>query len=242
MTTRTDSSSSPQARNTRPVRRAAAKNYSSFEPVPQLHLVQAIGLDVLAAKGVQKRYSNGALLIQEGDFGDTLFIILSGKVRIFASDNRGKEVTLGVAGAGDYIGEMALDGGPRSASVETLSATICSIVSRNILREHIAKHPDFALEMMARLIGRTRRATESVRSLALFDTYGRLARLLETMAVTHPDGSRSLTERVTHQELANHVACSREMISRLLKDLETGGYLSMQDRKLVLNKPLPARW
>jgi len=241
MTQTPDSSSTQALAPTRPSRRSGTRSYRSFEPVP-LPDEQAMGLSALASKGTQRRYSTNTMLIQEGELGNTLFIILSGKVRIFASDNRGKEVTLGIAGPNDYIGEMALDGGPRSASVETLMPTICSIVSRDILREHIASHPDFALEMMSRLIGRTRRATESVRSLALFDTYGRVARLLESMAVTHPDGTRALAERVTHQELANHVACSREMVSRLLKDLETGGYLTTQDRKLVLLRPLPARW
>lgn len=200
------------------------------------------GIEALAAKGVQRRFATNTLLIQEGDVGNTLYVVMSGRLRVFAADERGKEVTLSVVGPGDYVGEMTLDGGLRSACVQTLAATVCSVVTRDILRAHIANDPDFAFEMMSRLIRRARLATESVRSLALIDTYGRLARLLDQMAVPHAEGTRIVAERVTHQDLANHVACSREMVSRLLKDLETGGYLRVVERKLVLMKPLPARW
>ncbi len=96
--------------------------------------------------------------------------------------------------------------------------------------------------MIARLIRRARLATESVRNLALIDVYGRLTRLLDQLATPQDDGTRWITERVTHQALANHIACSREMISRLLKDLENGGYVRMEGRRLVLLKPLPTRW
>ena len=199
-------------------------------------------LSELAEKGVQRRYNAFTLLIQEGDLGDTLYIILSGKLRAFSSGERGKEITLGVFGAGDYVGEMALDGGPRSANVQTLVPTVCSVVSRDTLRSHIASHPDFALEMMSRLIRRARLATESVRSLALIDTYGRLTRLLDQLATSQHDGTRVVLDRLTHLDIASHVACSREMISRLLKDLEAGGYLAIVDRRMVILKPFPARW
>lgn len=209
----------------------------NHRPVPPI-----MGIEELAAKGTKRRFSANTLLIREGDTGNTLFIIQSGRVRVFVSDGKDKEVTLGIFSGGDYVGEMALDGGPRSANVETLEPTNCSIVTRDILREHIAIHPDFALEMMARLIRRARRATESVRSLALIGTYGRLAQLLESLSVPHTGGTRILAERMTHQAMSNHIACSREMISRLIKDLETGGYLSVHDHRLVIEKPLPPRW
>ena len=96
---------------------------------------------------------------------------------------------------------------------------------------------------MARLIRRARLATESARSLALIDVYGRLTRLLEQFAGTaQPDGSRTITERLTHKQIANHLACSREMVSRLMKDLENGGYITSRERHYVLLKVLPARW
>ncbi len=205
--------------------------------------LRATTLDQLAAKGELRRYPAHALLIQEGDQGDNIYLVLSGRLRVFSSDNRGKEITLGVYGAAEYVGEMSLDGGPRSASVETLEPTVCAVVTRQLLREHIAAHPDFAFDLMSRLIRRARLATESARSLALIDVYGRLTRLLDELASEQlPDGSRRVPLRITHQEIANRVVCSREMVSRLLKDLEQGGYLSLHEHRMVLHKRLPARW
>ena len=199
--------------------------------------------EALAARGTLRSYRRGLLLIQEGDLGNTLYIVRSGRLRAFATGGQDKEITLGVYGAGEYVGEMSLDGGPRSANVETLEATTCAVITRETLLAYIAEHPDFALEMMARLIRRARLATESTRSLALIDVYGRAKQLLEKLAGP-PDaqGVRVLQDRMTHQQIASHLACSREMISRLMKDLETGGYVTKREQRIVLLKPLPQRW
>lgn len=200
-------------------------------------------VETLAARGVERQFRRGALIIQEGERGDTLYIVRSGRLRAFVADNQGKELTLGLYGQGEYIGEMSLDGGPRSASVEAVEPTVCALITRQTLLGYIAEQPDFALELMARLIRRARLATENARSVALIDVYGRLVRLLEALAGA-PDelGQRTLAERLTHQQIANHLACSREMVSRLLKDLEVGGYVATRERRLVLVRPLPARW
>lgn len=192
---------------------------------------------------MQRRYRRGTLLIQEGETGDTLYIVLQGRLRAFLSDNNGRELTLGLYGPLEYVGEMSLDGGPRSANVEAAEASVCAVVTRATLLAYIAEHPEFALELMARLIRRARLATESARSVALIDVYGRLVRLLNTMAqMPNELGERALKERLTHQQMAQHLACSREMVSRLLKDLETGGYIAVRERWIWLIKTLPARW
>jgi CRP/FNR family cyclic AMP-dependent transcriptional regulator len=199
--------------------------------------------EALAARGTERTFRRGLALIQEGDLGDTLYIVRSGRLRAFAADQAGKEITLGIYGAGEYVGEMSLDGGPRSANVETLEATTCAVVTRDTLLAYIAENPAFALEMMARLIRRARLATESARSLALIDVYGRMTRLLNELAGSAaPDGTRTIAERLTHQQIASHLACSREMVSRLMKDLENGGYVAVRDKRIVLVKGLPARW
>jgi len=192
---------------------------------------------------MQRRYRRGTLLIQEGETGDTLYIVLQGRLRAFLSDNNGRELTLGLYGPLEYVGEMSLDGGPRSANVEAAEPSVCAVVTRATLLAYIAEHPEFALELMARLIRRARLATESARSVALIDVYGRLVRLLNTMAqMPNEQGERALKERLTHQQMAQHLACSREMVSRLLKDLETGGYIAVRERWIWLLKTLPARW
>ncbi len=201
-------------------------------------------LQVLAARGTQQRYHRkGIRLINEGDPGDTLFIILDGRLRVFASNAEGREITLGVYGPGDYLGEMSLDGGPRSASVETMQACTCAIVTRHTLLAFIGEHPAFAFELLGKVIRRARAATLSAKTVALNDVYGRLKILLEELAEPPAaDGSRVLRERPTHQEMANRVGCSREMVSRVMKDLERGGYLHSQGSTASLARPLPARW
>lgn len=200
-------------------------------------------IEALAALGVPRRYRRGTLLIQEGETGDTLYVVLQGRLRAFLGDESGKELTLGTYGPLEYVGEMSLDGGPRSAHVEATEASTCAVVSRATLLAYIADHPEFALELMARLIRRARLATESARSVALIDVYGRLVRLLDQLAgQADAQGERALRERMTHQELAQHLACSREMVSRLLKDLETGGYVAVRERRLHLLRALPTRW
>ncbi|MDB5751002.1 MAG: crp-like helix-turn-helix domain protein [Ramlibacter sp.] len=199
--------------------------------------------EALAARGAIRSYRRGMLLIQEGDVGSTLYIVRSGRLRAYAADPKGREITLGLYGAGEYVGEMSLDGGPRSANVETLEPTTCAVVTREDLLAYIAQEPSFALEMMARLIRRARLATESTRSLALIDVYGRAKRLLEQLAgPPAADGSRTLGERITHQQIACLLACSREMVSKLMKDLEVGGYVGKREQRIVLLKGLPAGW
>ena len=117
--------------------------------------------------------------------------MLTGRVRAYSLGANDRELTFGVYGPGEYVGEMSLDGGPRSASVITLEPTTCSVVTRHTLREHIAAHPDFAFELLARVIRRARLATSNARSMALIDVYGRVTRLLEELAVPQATGRAS---------------------------------------------------
>ena len=196
----------------------------------------------LAKLGQRRRWRKNSQLIQEGDAGDTLFIVISGKVRVYSADPSGKEVTLGLYGPGEYVGEMSLDGGLRAASVVTLESTDCAVITREVLLSFIREHPEFAMTLITRLIRRARLATDSARTMALLDVYGRLTRLLTQLAEPQSDGTWLLADRLTHLELSRHLACSREMVSRLLKDLEHGGFISVQGRSLVILKALPTRW
>lgn len=201
------------------------------------------GVRALARRGDLRRYPKGALLIHEGDFGDTLYVVLEGRLRVYGSHLANeRELTHGIYGPGEYVGEMGLDGGARSASVMTLEPTVCSVVTRVTLLEHLAAQPSFALELLAKVIRRARAATLNAKSLALNDVYGRLRAQLEALAATQPDGSRRVVEALTHQELANRVGCSREMITRQLRDLQQGGYVTVEQGRITLLKELPPRW
>jgi CRP/FNR family cyclic AMP-dependent transcriptional regulator len=199
------------------------------------------GLRELAAHGAVRSYRKDVVIIQEGDLGDSLYLILAGRVKVFASSEDAREVVLDTHAAGEYVGEWSLDGGPRSASVITLEPTVCSVITRATLQEHIARRPEFAFDLLAKVISRARRATQNVKSLALLGVYGRLARLLDELAVVE-DGERVVPERLTHQEIAERIGSSREMVSRLLTDLTKGGYVAIVDKRFVLRKPLPAAW
>ena len=196
----------------------------------------------LAAKGTLKRYRARTTLIEENDQGDTVFVVVSGTLRIYCADTRGREITLALYGPGEYVGEMSLDGGPRSASVITETASVCAIVSGAAFRQHIAENTDFALELITRLIRRTRLATDSARSMALLDAYGRLTRLFDSLAVSAADGNRRIDQKLTHLGISQRIGCSRELVSRILKDLETGGYIVLKEQHYILPRKLPSRW
>ncbi len=183
----------------------------------------------LARRGQVRALARNAIFINEGDHGDALFVILSGRVKVFVADAEGREMVLDIHGPGDYVGEMALDGRPRAASVMAMEPTVCSMLTREALRAAIAANPDVAMNLIATLIDRVRVATENVRNLALMDVYGRVARLLLSLAVEQPDGTLRVPERLTQQDIADRVGASRDMVSRIFKDLTAGGYVSVAE-------------
>jgi CRP/FNR family transcriptional regulator, cyclic AMP receptor protein len=200
-------------------------------------------LKALARRGVVKTFQRDRVLIDEGDQGDTLFIILAGRLRAFAEGDNGREVTFGSYGPGEYVGEMSLDGGLRSASVMAVEKSTCVIVTRRTLEQHLAEHPAFAFELLAKVIRRARAATVSARQMALNDVYGRLRLLLESLAEGDTSQPRPLTERLTHKEMAARIGSSREMVSRIVKELERGGYVATDPSgSLMLLRVLPMKW
>jgi CRP/FNR family transcriptional regulator, cyclic AMP receptor protein len=198
-------------------------------------------LRAIAATGVVRAFPRNAIIINEGEHGDSLFIVMTGKVKVFASNDAGREFVIDFHGPGEYVGEMSLDGEPRSASVMTVEPTTCAVVNRAHFREFILAHPDFALHLIERLIRRVRVTTGNLKSLALSDVYGRLVRLLNTLSRS-VDGKVVVRERLTQQEIADRIGASRDMIGKLMKDLVSGGYLAVEDRTITILKKLPTGW
>jgi CRP/FNR family transcriptional regulator, cyclic AMP receptor protein len=214
---------------------------NAAELVEQLPVSPA--LRALAQRGELRRYAKGTLLIQEGDIGDTLYLIVKGRLRAFSVNvNNGREITYGHYGPGEYVGEMGLDGGPRAATVMALEATVCAVITRRTLEQFITEHPAFAFELLAKVIRRARAATLTARQLALNDVYGRLKLLLDSLAVEQADGTRLIAEKLTHQDIANRIGCTREMVSRVMKELVEGGQVVAEEGALRLLRSLPARW
>lgn len=208
----------------------------------QLAVIAEPALRQLAAQGQVRSYPKNAVIINEGEAGDSLYVILAGRAKVFVAEQDGREMILDTREPGECVGEMTLDGGPRSASVMCLEPTVCSVVSRGALREALATDPDFALQLIATLIDRARLATDLVRNLALMDVYGRVARLLLQLADEQADGKLVVRERLTQQDIADRVGASRDMVNRILRDLNAGGYISTENRVITLQRRPPARW
>ena len=198
-------------------------------------------LQDMAARGGVKRYAAHTVIISEGDSNDSLFILLTGRVKVYASNEAGKEVILNTHGPGEYVGEVAFDGGVRSASVMTLEPTTCVVVTGANLREFVVAQPDFALLLIDGLIARVRKLTENVKVLALEDVYGRVASLLRTLSVEE-GAHRVVAERLTQQDIAERVGASREMVNRIFKELTAGGYVAVESGRIQLLKALPKAW
>ena len=195
----------------------------------------------LSRHAVTRTFPKNTIILHEGDLTDALYIIVSGRVKVFLANEEGKEIVLDTQGPGEYFGEMVLDEGPRSASVMTLEPCRFQLIPKEDVKALLQSHPDFAMHLVRKLIYRVRVLTEHVKSLALQNVYGRFAKLLNELSVPQ-DGKRMLQEKLSQQEIANRVGASREMINRIVKDLTTGGYISVDGQRIVIHKTLPANW
>jgi len=199
-------------------------------------------LCALSVQGAVKSFPKHAVIVSEGDETDSLFVIVSGRVKVFLADEAGKEIVLGTQGPGEYFGEMALDGGARSASIITLEPSRFVVVPRRKVREFLRTQPEFSVRLVEKLIRRTRALTASVKNQALMDVYGRVARLLLELAEQDEGGTRVIREKLTQRDVANRVGASREMVSRILTDLAAGGYISVKQKRITVHKAPPRHW
>ena len=199
-------------------------------------------LSKLEQRANTRTFPKNAILINEGDETDSLYIIQAGRVRVFMSNEEGREIILNEQGPGEHFGELALiDDAPRSASVMATKKTQVSVISRQDFREVLANHPDIAFSLIRDLGRRVRLLSDNVKNLALLDVYGRVAKTLLGMA-RDIDGRLTIEERPTQQDIANHIGASREMVARILKDLETGGYITITKKQILINEKLPSRY
>ena len=196
-------------------------------------------LDVLENHMVKRSYRKNTVIINEGDEASSLYIILDGEVKIFLSNEEGREIVINTQGTGDHFGELALlDTAPRSASVMTTMESTIGIVSKADFSTVLGRHPELALNLIKELTRRVRLLSDSVKTLALMDVYGRIAKTLLSLA-ERVDGQLVIENRPTQQEIANRIGASREMVARILKDLQTGNYISIDGKRLTINDKLP---
>lgn len=195
--------------------------------------VHDAGMRMLASLGWLHRMAPHTVFIHEGDAADSAFVLLSGRVKVFASDPEGAEIVLNICGPGECIGDMALDGGPRSASVITLDRVTCAVVTRDALRKAIASDPDFAMRLILTLIRRNRMATSKIKGLALQGVRERVQALFEQLAVER-DGVRIVGEKLSQIEIASRVGASRDMISRVFKELQAEGSIRVERKQITI--------
>ncbi len=198
--------------------------------------------DALTRRLNIRQFPKNAVIILDGDESDSLYIILAGKVKVFLTDDEGKEVILNYQGAGEYFGEMALlDESPRSASVITLESSKIAVLSKHDFMQCLSEHPKIAMSIIRHLTTRLRSLTDKVKNLALMNVYGRVTHTLIDLSELEGE-NRVVSERLTQQELANLVGASREMVTRILKDLTKGGYIDIQNKKITIKEKLPSAW
>jgi len=182
----------------------------------------------------RKSVSRGTMVMAAGDLTDSLYIVLSGRLKVMMSDAEGKEVILSILGPGEFFGEMGLiDDSPRSASVVAIEACELLSIAKRDFKKSLADNFDMTMAVMRGLVKRLRDADRKIGSLALLDVYGRVARLLLDMSET-VNGQKMVTKRLPKQDIAKMIGASREMVSRVMKDLQMGGYIEMRGSAILL--------
>ncbi|MEO8411891.1 MAG: cyclic nucleotide-binding domain-containing protein [Propionivibrio sp.] len=209
---------------------ALLRNIRLFAGLPEEQLNQ------LARMAVNRKVTKGTTIVYVGDHTDSLFIIVSGSARVINRDEEGREVILAMLAAGECFGEMGLiDGSPRSADVVTSEACELLVIGKNDFKAALSDNVDLCLNIMKSLVLRLRDANRKIESLALMDVYGRVAKLLLDLS-EKKDGVRVIVRKVTKQDMAKMVGASREMVSRVMRDLEASGYIRVEQGRTVLTE------
>ena len=192
-------------------------------------------LRVLSTMVTRRSAPRSTTIMAGGDATDSLYIVLSGRLKVMMSDAEGKEVILTILGPGEFFGEMGLiDDEPRSASVVTIEPCELLSIAKRDFKKCLADNFEMAMAVMRSLVRRLREADRKIGSLALLDVYGRVARLLLDMA-ENVNGEKIVTKRLPKQDIAKMIGASREMVSRVMKDLQMGGYIEMRGSNIVLH-------
>lgn len=197
-------------------------------------------LQTLEKISLMRKYPKNMILFMEGDESTHLYIIKKGKVSVSVADDTGRQVILNYMGDGEYFGELSLvDGHPRSATITTVTNCEFIVISRNSFLDLLKTNPEFVLVITTALAQKVRDLTESVKDLALLDVYGRVSHVLDKLS---DETGRIENPKVTHQDIANMVGSSREMVSRIMKQLIIGEYVEQCSRYIQIKRALPRGW
>ena len=213
---------------------AMLSNLDLIRRVPLFSMLTTDQAQVIADGVIKRRFRRGEIIVEQGRKSDALFILLSGRARVITSDSRGREVILAVLEPGDYLGEMSLiDNEPHSATVRAEVQTDVLVLGRSEFGACLPENSSLSYAILRGLVARLRNADRQIESLALLDVYGRVARALLDMA-QEEEGLRIIRQKVSRQDLAKVVGASREMVSRVMKDLEERGLIETQENGWVV--------
>ncbi|MFH1657952.1 MAG: cyclic nucleotide-binding: regulatory protein Crp [Rhodocyclaceae bacterium] len=191
-------------------------------------------LEKLSRVAGRKRVERGASVVRAGDSTDSLYVLISGRAKVTNTDEEGREIILAWLGPGEFFGEMGLiDGSPRSANVVAAEACELLFLDKDSLQRCMQDNFQVAQKLMKILVLRLREADRKIESLALLDVYGRVARLLLDMSEI-VDGNRVVKKKMSKQDMAKMIGASREMVSKVMRDLELSGYIRYENDILVI--------
>ena len=219
---------------------AMISNLDLIRRVPLFSMLTRDQAQAIADNITKQRFRRGEVIVEQAQKSNALFILLTGRARVVTADARGREVILAVLRSGDYVGEMSLiDNEPHSATVRTEVQTDMLVLGRPEFERCLPPNSSLAYAIMRGLVQRLRSADRQIESLALLDVYGRVARTLLEMASEDANGLRVIPNKVSRQDMAKVVGASREMVSRVMKDLETRGMIeTLENGHVVLKDKL----
>ena len=205
--------------------------------VPRFSMLTEAQATAVADAVIKRRFKRGEVIVEQGKKTNALFILLNGRARVITADSRGREVILATLQPGDHIGEMSLiDNEPHSATVRAEVQTDVLMLGRVEFARCLPENTSMAYAVMRGLVQRLRHADRKIESLALMDVYGRVARALLEFAVDDGQGEKLIREKISRQDIAKMVGASREMVSRVMKDLEERGFIQTQSNGSILVK------
>jgi CRP/FNR family transcriptional regulator, cyclic AMP receptor protein len=209
-------------------------NIDLIARVPIFAGLTQLQLESVARNVVKRTYKRGEYVMRQGETTHAMYLLLDGAASVMASDGQGKDVILNTLKIGDYLGEMSLiDGNPHSASVMADSAAQFLVLGRAELQACMKDSDILAMSLLRGLVDRLRAANQKIESLALSDVNSRVAHALRSMAKVDKDGSYVIKEKVSKQRVAMMVGASREMVTRVFRDLEKSGVMRTEADKSI---------
>ena len=216
----------------------AGVSIAVLQTLPIFESMPAIRMEALGRVASLRHVARGGVVLREGENTNGIYFILNGALKVLVSDADGREVILSMLGRGELFGEMgAIDNHPRSATVVATQSSDLVVVTKQDFQQILFDNFEVSIAIMRGLANRLRLADRKIESLALLDVYGRVARLLldQSEAI---DGRRIINHPMTKQDIAKMIGASREMVSRVMKDLQLQGLIEENDDCIILHEKL----